>query len=260
MSQKTIWIHGINGKMGRMLEEAVEASSQFELLGGSSRELVESFSQGEKVKNKIPLKEGLKEASLVIDFSTINGNKALYEIAAQNPPSCYLIATTGLDPQMKQAWQQLAEKGSKVLFAANTSLGVLLSHLVSKQVAKALRGLDFDIEIHETHHRHKVDAPSGTALFLANGIGEQENLKVTTDRKGRRQDGEIGVAALRGGSVFGEHTIHFLGEREEITISHRALSRKLFASGGLILGKWLLKKKEVGFFELKDIAIEELSY
>lgn len=262
MSTK-VWIHGIRGKMGQWLMESIHQSSHYELIGGSGKNHIELYENGHKLsESKVTIEDAISQSHLIIDFSTVAGNASLLEVVQKiSGQRSYLIATTGLPKETLSAWEDLGDQhGNKVLLAANTSLGVLLTHLLSRQVAKTLRGLDFDIEVSETHHRHKVDSPSGTALFLAEGLAEQEEQNLTYGRKAGRKPGEIGISSLRGGAVFGEHTIHFLGEEEELTITHKALSRRLFANGALVLSGWLLQKGKQGVNFLKDINLDELSY
>ncbi|MCX6127578.1 MAG: 4-hydroxy-tetrahydrodipicolinate reductase, partial [Proteobacteria bacterium] len=197
---------------------------------------------------------------LLIDFSAPNANSKLYDAIelSKLQDKAVLIGTTGLSENQKKAWEQLAKaRHLRLLQAPNTSLGVLLTLKISEQVARILDPLHFDIEVLETHHRAKIDAPSGTANFLAEGLAASIDKKTIYGRKGLRQTHEIGVASLRGGTVFGEHEVRFLGDHEEITISHRALSRKLFAQGALILAAWILAK-EPGSWTLHDISIDEI--
>jgi 4-hydroxy-tetrahydrodipicolinate reductase len=131
----------------------------------------------------------------------------------------------------------------------------LILQNVARQAARALKGKGFDIEIVESHHRNKVDSPSGTALLLAKNISEEiPKSEIISSRKSKRRAEEIGVHSIRGGNVFGEHHISFLGDSEEIVFSHRALSRSLFANGALVLGKWLADRKP-GFYGLSDVEL-----
>ena len=167
----------------------------------------------------------------------------------------FLIGSTGLNPEQLSRWEQYAKSHNcPVLIAPNTSTGVLLTLQSALNIAKGLHGLDFDIEILESHHRNKIDSPSGTAMFLANNIAEHEKLSLNTNRTGKRKTDELGVVALRGGSVFGEHTVRFMGDYEEIMITHRALSRDLFASGALTLGKWLMNQNQGRIVQLTEVS------
>ena len=169
-----------------------------------------------------------------------------------------LIATTGLSKPHIHGWKELSQKqGNSILFAPNTSLGILLTMHASLQMASLLLKQKFDIEMTEAHHRNKIDAPSGTVKFLAEQIAKQENLSISLNRTSKREDNELGIASIRGGSVFGEHTVHFMGEFEEISITHKALSRSLFAKGALTLGRWLMSKS-AGQYGLGMVTPQEM--
>jgi len=168
-----------------------------------------------------------------------------------------LIGTTGLDAGHQRLIDDAATK-IPVLQAANTSLGVnLLAHLVRDAAARL--GPEWDIEIVEMHHRHKADAPSGTALLLGRAAAEARGVSLdeVSDRgrdgiTGPRTAGHIGFAALRGGSVAGEHQVIFAGEGERIELGHRAESRAIFASGAVWAALWL-KDKPAGRYTMADV-------
>lgn len=195
---------------------------------------------------------------VLIDFSAPAAlGESLGRAVADGVP--ILIGTTGLaedaDEQIAKAARQIA-----VLRAANTSLGVaLLSELVER--AASVLGLDWDIEIAETHHRLKADAPSGTALALAEAAarGRGSSLKAERARDGtrlKRQPGAIGFASLRGGTVAGDHDVMFLGPEERLALSHRAESRAIFARGALAAARFLAGKPP-GLYSMRDV-IESL--
>ena len=171
-----------------------------------------------------------------------------------------LVGTTGLDGL---ADKRIAAASAKiaVLRAANTSLGIALLAELVERAARAL-GPEWDIEIAETHHRHKADAPSGTALALgeaaARGRGAELNAESGRDGTGlEREEGAIGFAALRGGTVAGDHDVHFLGPEERLILSHRAESRAIFARGALAAARFLVGKP-AGLYAMRDV-VEELS-
>ncbi|MFK7872887.1 MAG: 4-hydroxy-tetrahydrodipicolinate reductase [Oligoflexales bacterium] len=234
-----IWIHGVTGYMGQELEKAIQKSKKYHFLGGSS-----SADSLPNVKNMI------LNADVVIDFSSKQGNDALWEYRDFLPD--IVICTTGLESHQLSRWSQSHQK---VLFAPNTSLGVFITNLLAKKAAKILSD-DYDIEILETHHKRKKDAPSGTALHLAQSIASAtlENHQVVCHRESPRKPREIGVSTLRGGGVFGEHEVRFLGEHDEIVISHKAYSRALFAQGALKLADWIFKQHEVKLYNLEDVS------
>jgi 4-hydroxy-tetrahydrodipicolinate reductase len=226
---------------GLVLSGAV-ASAGSALLGADAAQAAGAEPTGVPVTATLaPL---LRGAQLVIDFSSA-------AVAASNLAACVearvplLLGTTGLGPSMEPALREAA-RHIPLLIAPNTSLGV---NLLLELVRQAARGLpaEYDIEILELHHRHKRDAPSGTALALgraaAEGRGttpEEPGLPAPTARGGgARIPGQIGYAVLRGGDVVGEHEVWFLGEGERLRLGHVATSRSVFARGALQAGLWL---------------------
>jgi 4-hydroxy-tetrahydrodipicolinate reductase len=192
---------------------------------------------------------------IFIDFSALEAlEKHLAEAVAAHRP--IVIGTTGLTAAHQQAIDRAASKVA-VLQAANTSLGVnLLAHLVRETAARL--GSDWDIEIVEMHHRHKKDAPSGTGLLLgaAAAAGRGVDLDQVADRgrdgMGARQEGHIGFAVLRGGSVAGDHLVIFASEGERLELGHRAESRAIFAQGAVRAALWLAGKP-AGRYTMNDV-------
>lgn len=252
------WMHGYSGRMGQEITKTIRSTKSWTLVGGSS-------ARGVMVEDHEGLKwdrfsNAVSDANVVIDFSSVAGNLELQKVIRSDEhfSKALLIGSTGLDQVQIDEWKNIAKaKEIAILLAPNTSLGVLLLHQVSKLLGAVLSPMGFDTEILESHHRQKIDAPSGTAKFLAQGIADAIDKTVKVNREGKREDHEIGVTALRGGSVFGEHEIQFLGDEEEIKISHRALSRGLFAKGALLLAEWVADQKP-GFYKLEDVTIEEM--
>lgn len=259
-----LWLHGASGRMGREIQQAVEADREhFCFVGGSSRTFEgEAFYQGRPVTPGLLGDRLLKDKpSVVIDFSTVEGNIVLRAALREGMVlgARVLIGTTGLGPDDLAAWSALAkEMDLTILMAPNTSVGILLTAQAALKTAAPLARLGFDIEVTETHHRMKKDAPSGTAKFLAQTLANQiPGLRVVHDRQDERKPGEIGVHAVRGGGVVGEHEIRMMGDFEEITITHRAFSRSLFASGALVLARWL-DRQSPGFYSLLDVSLDDL--
>ncbi len=256
------WIHGYSGRMGSEIRHLMsQAPHIWQLIGGSAQEILADAQSQEQWDNwqKLPL--FLNKSDLIIDFSAAEANKELKQVLLKHPEitgKAFLLGTTGLGISELDSWKALAkDKQFKLLIAPNTSLGVLLTLKVSQLLAQVLSPLGFDIELIETHHRNKIDAPSGTAKFLADGICQKIDKLSVYGRQGKRQSNEVGLASLRGGSVFGEHEIKFLGDNEELTVSHRALNRTLFAQGALHLSMWLVQQ-DFGVYRLEDISIEEM--
>jgi 4-hydroxy-tetrahydrodipicolinate reductase len=250
--------------MGREIQRVLmEATDEFRLVGGSARKFEgEPFYQGRLVTVEM-LGKALSHdhVDVVFDFSTPEANQLL--LAALQQAGVHgarvLIGTTGLAPQLLVEWRKVArDLDLTVLVAPNTSVGVLLTLKAALVAALPLSRMGFDIEITETHHRAKKDAPSGTARFLADALArEVHGSRVVAHRSGARQAGEIGVHAVRGGGVVGEHEIRLIGDNEEVAIRHRAFSRALFATGAVVLARWVLRQ-DPGVYELIDVEPEAL--
>ena len=193
-------------------------------------------------------------ADVLIDFSAPEAlEESLHRATSQGVP--ILIGTTGLPASADDDISAAAGKVA-VLRAANTSLGVALLAELVERAARVL-GTDWDIEIAETHHRNKADAPSGTALFLgqAAALGRNTDLNMERGRDGtglRRSEGAIGFAAIRGGTVAGDHDVMFLGTDERLILSHRAENRMIFARGALAAARFLAARP-AGLYSMKDV-------
>lgn len=234
-----IGILGAGGRMGRAIAVAVEEAGA-RLVGGADRPDVAGEIGGLPFMDTSTL---AARSDVLIDFSSPDALAShLAAAAAANVP--IVVGTTGLQPA-HHALIDEAARARPVLQAANTSLGVnLLAHLV-EETARRL-GSDWDIEIVEMHHRHKVDAPSGTALLLGQAAahGRAVSLDDAAVRSrdgitGARTEGTIGFATLRGGSVAGDHQVIFAAEGERLEIGHRAENRAIFARGAVQAALWL---------------------
>lgn len=258
------WVHGATGRMGVILQELIaEKPEKFHVVGGSGHDFLDS---GLHKDVKLDVKHLSKElqrthTELIIDFSSLEGNDVLAKAVEDSDikDSAILIATTGLSDAQLAQWKKIAKDQSlKVLFARNTSIGVSLLIQCSLQLTSVLFENQFDIEIHESHHRNKKDAPSGTALMIADAIEKvQPALSTSLSHDGGRKENSIGMSVTRGGSVFGEHRVSFLGDDEELHISHKALNRRLFARGALTLSSWLLRQGP-GAYWVEDIRPETM--
>jgi 4-hydroxy-tetrahydrodipicolinate reductase len=202
------------------------------------------------------LEAGLAQARVYIDFTTPVATAAAARVAARHRVAA-VIGTTGLDGAARAAIDDLA-RVAPVLVAPNFSLGVNLLLALAEQAARAL-GPDWDLEIVETHHRAKRDAPSGTALALAESLARGRGQKLAEVQCltragdiGPRPEGQIGVMTLRGGSVVGDHTAHFLGPGERIALAHHAESRDIFARGALHAARWLVDRPP-GHHHMRDV-------
>lgn len=224
-----IGIIGSKGRMGGALVDAIAAAGD-QLAGG--------VDMGDDVAALA------RSSQVLVDFSSPHALEANLDaaIAAGIP---IVVGTTGLDERHHWLCDNAAESVA-VLQTGNTSLGVtLLAHLVREAASRL--GEDWDIEITETHHRMKVDAPSGTALLLGEAAaqGRAIDLAANSERgrdgiTGARKRGAVGFASLRGGSVAGDHTVHFLADDERIALTHLAENRRIFAKGAVRAAGWLL--------------------
>lgn len=244
-----ILINGANGRMGKKVREICSSSPEVQAVCGI--DLTENLTD-----NSFPIYSSfdkVKEAvDVVIDFSSPSSldNELNWAIKTSTP---VVLCPTGFT---EEQIEKIAKASKKVaLFrSANMSIGVNAIISAVKEVAKKLIG--FDVEIIEKHHHNKVDAPSGTALMLADAVKEIQNEKYYTYGRegivGRRDVNEIGIHAVRGGSIVGEHDVIFAGESETITISHQATDRAVFASGA-VRAAIFMKDKKQGLFNMGDV-------
>ncbi len=258
------WIHGISGKLGSLIATLIQQKiKRFRLIGGSYRSHMTIGDQQLPYAESKDLSAVMdrEHIALIFDFSSADANLLLLDaVESSNRPMFIILGSTGLKPAVVARWQKwsTASQGRRVLWAPNTSLGIMALAQTTQLLRRYLA--DFDIEISETHHRDKIDQPSGTALYLAQSIAKAstKHLEIISDRNQKRRTGELGIHSLRGGSVFGDHTVHFFGTHEEISLSHRAYSRELFAAGACKLSLWLLQQPP-GFFGLEDVDFTRLS-
>jgi 4-hydroxy-tetrahydrodipicolinate reductase len=243
-SQANIWINGVSGRMGQNILALLNESKEFTYLGGSD--------QANLIKPSL-----ISQSDIIIDFSSAGGNLLLLNAAKKMRSTKFLIGTTGLTAARFTQWKAVANKNKHlVLFAPNTSFGIYLLSTQVGNFASELASKDWDIEIIETHHNKKTDSPSGTAKFLARRIASAcPGFRVAGSHSGPRVSKTIGVHAVRGGGVTGEHEIRFIGKHEEISITHRAFSRSLFAEGALVFSKMLVNSRKSGCFQLEDFQI-----
>ena len=242
-------MHGCNGHMGQVITQLVEKDPEIEIVAGI--DLNDCRDNGYPVFTDIWTCD--VQADAVIDFCTATDTLLEYCEKRQIP---VVLCTTGLtDEQIKKVEE--TSKHVAVLKSANMSLGINLLMKLVKEAAQTLAAAGFDMEIVEKHHRLKVDAPSGTALALADSLNEglDNAYHYTFDRSQRREqrdDKEIGISAVRGGTIVGEHDVIFAGDDEVITFQHTAYSKKLFAKGAIQAAKFL-KGKEPGWYQMSDV-------
>ena len=250
-----ILMHGAAGKMGRMIAACASKSENFHITCGVDRFPADDLG--------FPVYPALSEAKekydVIIDFSHASALEGLLAFAVEKRVPC-VIASTGHTPEQKQMIEAAARQ-IPVFYSANFSLGVNVLVALCRRAASVL-GESFDIEIVEKHHNQKVDAPSGTALMLADGIGavleeEPEYVFDRHDRHEKRKKREIGISAVRGGSIVGEHDVIFAGNQEVLTLSHTAYSREIFASGALRAASWLCGHP-AGLYDMESMIGESL--
>ncbi len=265
MEPYRIGIVGCGGRMGRMNLATIAAAEGCVIGGGTDRPdspIIGSdlglLAGGEALGLTVgddPV-ELFAAVDSVIDFTTPAACRRHAELAAQ-AEIVYVVGTTGLAEADQAAIDQAAIQ-TVVIQAANMSLGVNLLQAVTEQVARALDA-DYDIEIVEMHHRHKVDAPSGTALMLGEAAAEGRGValndvacRARDGQVGARPRGEIGFATLRGGDVAGEHSVIFAAEGERLVLTHKASSREVFAQGAVKAALWG-RGKPSGLYSMRDV-------
>ncbi len=265
MTPMRLAILGAGGRMGQALTRAVAATEGCEVAGGVEDarstavgkdigELAGIGSLGIRITDDpLPL---FAEVDGVLDFTVPQATVAFAALAAQ-ARIVHVIGTTGLSAD-DESKLDAAARHAVIVKAGNMSLGVNLLVALARQVAAALDP-DFDIEIVEMHHRHKVDAPSGTALMLGQAAAEgrgvdlaQHSARGRDGQTGARRRGDIGFTAMRGGGVVGDHTIMFASEGERIELTHRAADRSIFATGAVKAALWGRDKKP-GLYAMADV-------
>ena len=255
-------VSGATGRMGRTLGRLIADAEDLRALGGIAPDWEGDDPAEIGYPEILPVedaREMIRRADVLIDFSAPAQVEALLDDHADALAGrAILVGTTGLEAELEKKLDRAAESAA-VLVAANFSVGVNLLLGLVEQAARALAADAYDAEIVETHHKRKEDAPSGTALALGRALAAGRGVDlddVRTDgrsgRPGKRPVGEIGIHALRGGDVVGEHNVHFIGERERITLSHNAMDRSLFADGALVAARWIAGK-EPGRYAMKDV-------
>jgi len=248
-----IGVFGATGRVGKLLIEDLKSTDGMSLSTVFARRKLD-FSIDPSVLVTSNMKSFLNGCDVVIDFSLPEACEMMLEEAIKNPKPL-VIGTTGLNIHQLNLLKQASEV-TPVLYATNMSLGVAMLNKLVYQASSALKG--FDIEIVEMHHKHKKDAPSGTALTLAQSAAKGRNLDLDKVRVsgrdgniGERESDEIAVMALRGGDIVGRHTVGFYNDGEFIELNHTATSRNTFSKGALRAAKWLAKQDE-GLYNISD--------
>ncbi len=249
-----IIMHGCNGKMGQAITSLIAADEEIEITAG-----IDLY---DGIANAYPVYRDLKsckeEADVIIDFSSALAADALLDYCVEKKMPC-VLCTTGLSKEQLAKVEEAA-KETAILRSANMSLGINMLLKLLKEAAATLAPAGFDIEIVEKHHSQKVDAPSGTALALADSINGElgGGYAYKYDRSGeraKRPKQEIGIMAVRGGSIVGDHDVIFAGMDEVVTFSHRAYSKAVFGKGAIQAAKFL-KGKPAGLYHMGHVIRE----
>ncbi len=244
-------MHGCNGKMGRMITEIVKGDENAVIVAG-----VDAYTE---VPNEYPVFDSIDkcgvDVDVVIDFSNAGAVDALMDYCVEKKLPV-VLCTTGLSEDQLAKVEE-ASRSIAVLKSANMSLGVNLLLKLLKDAAKVLAPAGYDVELVERHHNQKVDAPSGTALALADAVNEalENEYHYVYDRsqvRKKREKKEIGISAVRGGTIVGEHEVIFAGTDEVVEFKHTAHSRGVFAKGAVEAGKFLAGK-EAGMYDMGDV-------
>lgn len=248
-----VGIFGANGRVGKLIIEDLKETEEISLTSIYVRNEL-NFSVDPSVMVSTDLKSFLNSCEIVIDFSLPDACEALLEAAIKTPKPL-VIGTTGLNAHQLNLLKEASHK-MPILYATNMSLGIALLNKLVYQASAALDG--FDIEIVEAHHKHKKDAPSGTALTLGESCARARGLDLDKVRVsgrdgniGERTKDEIAVLAVRGGDIVGRHTVGFYNDGEFIELNHTATSRNTFSKGAIRAASWLADK-EAGLYSIAD--------
>jgi 4-hydroxy-tetrahydrodipicolinate reductase len=235
-------ISGARGRMGRAVSQVLDARDDVVVAA--------RFDRGD-----LP---DLSLCDVVIDFTTADASAALAASCAENGGPALVIGSTGFSPEQDAAIEAAAEKIA-IVRSGNFSLGVNILIGLVEHAALRLDAAEWDIEVLETHHRRKIDAPSGTALMLGEAAAAGRGADLETLRTppyegitGERETGRIGFAALRAGGVVGEHTVLFASDAEVIRLSHSAIDRSLFAKGAVAAAAWV-RSRRPGLYDMQDV-------
>ncbi|WP_442592992.1 4-hydroxy-tetrahydrodipicolinate reductase [Parapusillimonas sp. JC17] len=258
-----IAIAGADGRMGRMLIEAVLQSADLKLSVALDRPGSPAIGQdagtflgqdtGVLITDDL---DALSQADCLIDFTRPEGTLNHLQACVKHGTKC-VIGTTGFSDQGKQAIQAASQKIA-IVFAPNMSVGVNATLKLLDMAARLLNS-GYDVEVFEAHHRNKVDAPSGTALAMGEAVASAWGKKLDDiadwarhGETGARETGKIGFSVVRGGDIIGDHTVYFCGTGERIEITHRSSNRATYAQGSLRAARYLARK-EFGLFDMQDV-------
>ncbi len=252
MEKLKVIMHGCNGKMGQTISGLIAADEEIEIVAG-----IDAFDDG---RNAYPVFTEIGqcdiEADALIDFSTAAAVDKLLDYCMEKKLPC-VLCTTGLSEAQLGKIKEASGK-TAILKSANMSLGINLLMKLLKEATPVLDGAGFDIEIVEKHHNQKIDAPSGTALALADVMKDElddgcDYIYDRSTKREKRSRKEIGISAVRGGTIVGDHDVIFAGADEVITFSHRAYSKTVFGKGAIQAAKFLAGKP-AGMYDMSDVV------
>ena len=269
MPKIKIAVAGCLGRMGQEIISQTLNKKKLSMIGGFEHKfhpmINKKISDVSKVNSDLIVSSNaekiIKLADVLIDFTTPTSTILNIKKAAANK-TAIVIGTTGFSVGQKNKIKSYSKK-IPILMSSNMSLGVNLLFNLVQQTSLALKDSEYDIEISETHHKHKVDAPSGTALSLGEyaADGRKTTLKKSqvmdrTKKNTQRKKGDIGFSVTRGGEIAGEHTVSFIGENDRVDLVHKANNRSIFVSGAIEAAIFISKKKH-GFFDMKDLLFRK---
>lgn len=246
-----IIMHGCNGKMGQMITNLMKDDKSAQIVAG-----IDPFDDGHNEYPVFPsIDSCIVKADVIIDFTSAKAVDKLLDYAEKNSVPI-VLCTTGLSEEQIERTKEISKKVA-VLKSANMSLGINTLFKLLAEAAKVFNPAGFDVEIVEKHHNQKLDAPSGTALALADAVKDAlpEGYYYKYDRsreRAKRDPKEIGISAVRGGTIVGEHEVIFAGEDEVIEFKHTAYSKAVFAKGAIEAAKFLAGKP-AGMYDMSDV-------
>ncbi len=269
MPKVKIAVAGCLGRMGQELSKQILNNKKLEFVGGFEHKKHKHVNKEFKKVSDIHSSKiidsdpalTIKLANVLIDFTTPQATLENIRIASQNK-TAVIIGTTGMTEAQKKKVKSFTKK-IPILMSSNMSLGVNLLFNLVQQTSHALKDIDYDIEIAETHHKHKKDSPSGTALSLGEYAAEGRKIALNkskvldrTKKLMTRKKGDIGFSVTRGGEIAGEHTVSFIGENDRVDLVHKANNRSIFVKGAIDAAIFLSKKKS-GFYTMNDLLFSK---
>jgi 4-hydroxy-tetrahydrodipicolinate reductase len=254
----TLGVAGALGRMGQVVIQTLDARAQAkgDVRVGALFDRPGTEGQGLDGRVLTSSSETLDVCQAVIDFTLPKASTTLARMSAEGSCAALIIGSTGFDAEDEAALAKAATKIA-IVRSGNFSLGVNMLLGLVRRAAVALGPDGYDIEISESHHKRKIDAPSGTALMLGQAAALGRGIDLAThmdlDRSGAREQGNIGFSVQRGGGIIGEHSVMFAAEDEILTLSHSARDRSLFAKGAVEAAIWAVNRGQPGLYDMQDV-------